>query len=278
MIHIEVQDGEQTDFAERMFVYHYRIFDRYRRRVKQNKNPQKSGHSFCEHIISLALLSDINKNWKPSTYQHELLGCEMNFKFPVAKLADFKKELNPNELENPFAVATNAHITYKEARKQLNSAEKTGKPKQEIYQELFRQKRNLFTALYKAGFKSAVIRDLFEFVGLIMKLPQKMETELETEILEIEKKEAPKVSYFKRFIDRGRKEGRKDGKKDGDKEGFCRAVTQIIYAKFKESGQNLIDIIQKVDDEATLQKVCTATATAQTPEEIMAVIPDSVKS
>jgi hypothetical protein len=64
----------------------------------------------------------------------------------------------------------------------------------------------------------------------------------------------------------------------GEKKGIYWSITQIIYAKFKESGQSLIDRIQKIDDEATLQKVCTATALAQTPEEVMAVISDSVKS
>ncbi|MEQ9235851.1 MAG: hypothetical protein RIG66_17400 [Coleofasciculus sp. E2-BRE-01] len=33
LIHIEVQSQEETNFAERMFVYHYRIFDRYKRNV-----------------------------------------------------------------------------------------------------------------------------------------------------------------------------------------------------------------------------------------------------
>jgi hypothetical protein len=67
-------------------------------------------------------------------------------------------------------------------------------------------------------------------------------------------------------------------KGDGKKEGIYWSMTQSIYAKFKESGQSLIDMIQKIDDEATLQKVCTAAVTAQTTEEIMAVIPDSFKS
>jgi len=31
--HIEVQGEEETDFAERMYVYNYRIFDRYRHQV-----------------------------------------------------------------------------------------------------------------------------------------------------------------------------------------------------------------------------------------------------
>ncbi len=33
LIHIEIQSQEETDFPKRMFVYNYRIFDRYDRSV-----------------------------------------------------------------------------------------------------------------------------------------------------------------------------------------------------------------------------------------------------
>lgn len=33
LVHIEVQSQEEADFAWRMYVYHYRIFDRYNRRI-----------------------------------------------------------------------------------------------------------------------------------------------------------------------------------------------------------------------------------------------------
>ena len=33
LIHIEVQAQVDADFSERMFVYHYRLFDRFRRPV-----------------------------------------------------------------------------------------------------------------------------------------------------------------------------------------------------------------------------------------------------
>ena len=33
LVHIEVQGDEDADFAKRMYIYNYRIFDRYDRRV-----------------------------------------------------------------------------------------------------------------------------------------------------------------------------------------------------------------------------------------------------
>ncbi len=56
-IHLEVQGTAQTEFAERMFVYNYRIYDRYRRPV-----------------ASMAVLADDGLNWKPQAFGFEVLG------------------------------------------------------------------------------------------------------------------------------------------------------------------------------------------------------------
>ena len=51
LIHVEVQSQDEADFAERMFVYHYRISDKYR----------------CP-VVSLAVLGDERRNWKPEKF------------------------------------------------------------------------------------------------------------------------------------------------------------------------------------------------------------------
>ncbi|HIJ20272.1 MAG TPA: hypothetical protein HPP58_04415, partial [Deltaproteobacteria bacterium] len=55
------------------FVYHYRIFDRYRRQV-----------------VSLAILADEKEAWRPVEFSYGRWGCEMQFRFPVIKLLDFR--------------------------------------------------------------------------------------------------------------------------------------------------------------------------------------------
>ena len=49
-VHIEVQGGQEGDFAERLFTYNYRLYDKYRR-----------------PIASLAVLADDRPHWKPQT-------------------------------------------------------------------------------------------------------------------------------------------------------------------------------------------------------------------
>ena len=50
-VHIEVQGQRDADFAQRMFTYNYRLFDRYA----------------CP-IASLAVLADDDDGWKPDHY------------------------------------------------------------------------------------------------------------------------------------------------------------------------------------------------------------------
>ena len=57
LIHVEIQSQVQSEFPERMYVYNYRIFDRYR-----------------QPVLSLAILADDNPDWRPNSYSRELWG------------------------------------------------------------------------------------------------------------------------------------------------------------------------------------------------------------
>ena len=100
-IHVEVQGTRQTEFSKRMFVYNYRIFDRYEKPV-----------------ASLAVLADQHKHWKQTSYGYNVLGCRLTLDFPVAKLTDYDEKLD--ELlasENAFGLITAAHILTRKTRK-----------------------------------------------------------------------------------------------------------------------------------------------------------------
>lgn len=48
LVHVEVQSQPEAEFARRMYVYNYRLFDRYNRRV-----------------ASFAILGDNRRGWRP---------------------------------------------------------------------------------------------------------------------------------------------------------------------------------------------------------------------
>ncbi len=49
LLHLEIQSQYEAGFAERIYVYQYRIYDRYRRKV-----------------ASLVVLGDESRSWRPS--------------------------------------------------------------------------------------------------------------------------------------------------------------------------------------------------------------------
>src|SRR5512135_2782314 len=72
LIHIEIQGDTQQNFSERMYIYNYRLFDRYH-----------------QPVVSFAVLTDTNPNWRPNRYGYERWGCSVGIQFPIVKLYDY---------------------------------------------------------------------------------------------------------------------------------------------------------------------------------------------
>jgi len=100
LIHIEVQGYPDPDFAQRMFVYYYRIFDRY-----------------GVDVVSLALCTDVLPAAHTAPYQRARLGCELTFRFPVVQIHATWRDWAALEQDlNPFAVVVMAHLKAREVR------------------------------------------------------------------------------------------------------------------------------------------------------------------
>ena len=81
LIHIEVQSQYESNFAQRMYVYNYRIFDKFRLPV-----------------VSLAVLGDDRPSWRPDRYKHKLWGSKTLLRFPIVKLLDGARSMgNPRK-------------------------------------------------------------------------------------------------------------------------------------------------------------------------------------
>jgi len=94
LIHIEVQGKKELDFEERMYVYNYRIFDKYKRKT-----------------ASCVILTDEKNEWRPKMFGYNLFGSEIKFSFPVVKLIDYRSKMNELQKDpNPFAIVVMAHL------------------------------------------------------------------------------------------------------------------------------------------------------------------------
>ena len=213
-IHIEVQGTRHPEFAKRMFVYNYRMYDRYDRPV-----------------ASLAVLADKNRLWKPGSYGFSLLGCSHTMTFPVAKLTDYSNNLD--ELlasDNAFGWITAAHILTQQTRK--------------LHQERYDAKLRLVRILYERKWDKQRIIDLFYIADWLMQLPDWLNSKLWHELETTEEKEQVRyVTSIERLgIAKGRVEGRVEGESRLLKRLLERrfgilpqwASEQLTYAKEKE--------------------------------------------
>ncbi|MBW4488779.1 MAG: hypothetical protein KME12_13415 [Trichocoleus desertorum ATA4-8-CV12] len=104
LLHVEVQAKPEANFAERMFVYALRIFDRFR-----------------QPAVSLAILCDAKAEWRPNRYEFSYPGTQLSFQFATVKLLDYQAkwgELEANR--NPFATVVMAHLKAQETKRNAN--------------------------------------------------------------------------------------------------------------------------------------------------------------
>ena len=156
LIHVEVQSQFESDFAERMFVYLYRIYDRYKHRV-----------------ASIAVLGDDRSSWRPNQFGYELWGSEVQFKFPVVKLLDYTQQWSVLEASrNPFATIVMAHLKAQETRTdRLRRLE---------------WKLTITRRLYEQGYSREDVINIFGFIDWVMSLPQELEQEFWLEVIQLE--------------------------------------------------------------------------------------------
>ncbi len=230
LVHIEVQAQEKTDFPHRLYVYNYRIHDRYHRPV-----------------ASFAVLADDNPKWRPTRYTQKLWGCRTEFYFPVVKLLmyrDHQETLKASD--NPFAIVVLAHLKTLETQKDDQSR--------------MRWKVSLTKELYRRGFSRSDILKLYHFIDWLMVLPEDLEQACYRDIEQFEEEhKMPYITTAERIgrtkglaegLEKGKKEGLEKGKKEGLEKGTLigeillaqRILRLTIYSKEELEGKSLEEL------------------------------------
>jgi hypothetical protein len=157
LIHVEIQSQKEGQFGERMFVYYYRLRDKY-----------------DLPIASLAILGDEWETWRPEPFESELWGCEVSFRFPMIKLLDYVPRWAELEAsQNPFAIVVMAHLKTKETRNDAMARKEW--------------KFNLTRLLYERGYERQDIINLFRFIDWILELPEDLKQSFRDELEEYER-------------------------------------------------------------------------------------------
>ncbi len=234
LIHVEVQSQEETNFEQRMFVYHYRLYDRYKRTV-----------------VSLAVLGDERSGWRLNQFDYELWGCEIRFKFPVVKLLDYQQWSALEASRNPFATVVMAHLKAQETRA-------------DRYRR-FEWKLTLTRRLYEQGYSREDVINLFGFIDWVMSLPEELEPEFWREVRNLEEeRRMPYITSIERIgIQKGIEQSREQMR-----QVLLESLEFGLELKFGSEGLGIFSEISQFKEVEQLRAIQTGLKTAQTVEEL----------
>jgi hypothetical protein len=223
LLHLEVQSQTDRGFAQRMFRYHYRVYERY-----------------DQEVVSLAILGDEQKSWRPEGYGYGRWGSEMRLRFPVIKLLEYEwEELEGSE--NPFAVVVMAHLQTQRTREEAP--------------ERLRWKLRLVKGLYERGYSGQDIVEIFLVLDRMMRLPESLELALRDELRDYE--EEKDMTYISSVERIGRQEGIQEGIQQGIQQGqqekARNLIQSLLRSRFGVLDEELLSMVEPLvqipDDE-----------------------------
>jgi hypothetical protein len=204
-VHIEVQTGQESTFAERMYVYNYRLYDRYRRPV-----------------ASLAVLADDAPGWRPTGFSLDLWGCRAGIDFPMAKLLDYAAQPAKSVAEpaNPFEVVVQAHLAALATRQDP--------------QARLGRKIGLTRQLYRLGLEREQILAVYAFIDWVMALPRGLEVDYHNAIESLEEEQKMRyVTTAERIgMEKGERIGMEKGERIGEKRGEAKMLARQLEVRF----------------------------------------------
>ncbi len=236
LVHIEVQGQVEADFAKRMYVYNYRLFDR-----------------FDQQVVSVAVLGDEQADWRPAEYGYALWNCRVSLQFPTVKLLDYAVRWDELEASaNPFAVVVMAHLKAQATRQDIN--------------ERFMWKLRLVRGLYERGFTRHDVLELFRIIDWIIWLPEELTQGFRRTMASYEEeKRMPYVTSIERL-------GRQEGRQEGEVSMARRSLIEVLKARFTAVSPTIVEAIDQIDNPGTLMDLLRRAVTVQRLEDFAQAI------
>jgi hypothetical protein len=236
LIHVEIQGQPEPEFVERMFVYYYRIRDRYHRPV-----------------VSLAVLCDDRPSWRPDRFVYNELGCELEFRFPMVKLIDYRRdEAAVEKSANPFAAVILAQLKVIETRHAPATR--------------WQWKLRLVKGLYDRGLNREQVRQLFRVIDWMLALPPELEQSFRTDLQRFEEaRRMPYVTSVERLA-------REEGEKEGVAKGLQIAIVKVLERKFNKVPAKHIRKVRSVHETEQLSALLQAATDARSLDEVLSLL------
>ena len=248
LVHVEVQGQYEREFAQRMYTYNYRLFDRHQQRV-----------------ISLAILADEQNNWRPSNYGYEIGGCRISLEFPVAKLLDYEADWeNLEQSPNPFGVVVMAHLKTKATQRD---------PENRLQWKL-----RLVRGLYEREYRREDIVELFRFIDWVMVLPEELARGFKEQVRSYEEAERMRyVTSIERIaIEEGRQQGLEQGLEQGTLQTSREYVIEILATRFGEVPSSMVEIINGIDEHSVLKTLFRSAIAINSLEDFQQLLEQTI--
>ena len=221
LIHIEIQNQQKKDFAQRMYDYHTSIYRRYKHKV-----------------ASMAILGDRNKNWKPSFFDYNNLESGVHFYFPIVKLLDYYERLDELETsDNPFAFMVMTHLKMLQAGKDVTN--------------LASWKLEITKTLLERGFSSEITSYVLRFIDMIIRLPIEKEKSYRRQVIEIIKEKKmvrTMIPWEEVAFEEGREKGYNEGREEGIIKKSQEAVIDVLETRFDKVPRSCQSFIKKLSN------------------------------
>lgn len=214
LLHIEIEANPRKLFNERMYVYNYRLFDRYR-----------------VDVVSLGVAIKASSRLPLGRYEREQWGCRVLFEFPVLRLSDFAaRQQELEQSRNPVAVIVLAQLKAIEARKDNRHK--------------LNFKRQLIRMLYGRGYTRAQVLEIFRLIDWVIALPDGLDQQLQKEIVEYEEEKVVLISNIEwlaieRGMKKGLQKGLQQGREEGREEALFSMVSRLFARKFGDLSQRI---------------------------------------
>lgn len=168
-------------------------------------------HQYRRKVVSIAVLIDSNRNFRPARFRMELFGCEIRFTFPVVKLLDFDSE-ETEKNGNPFAIVTRMQLAKLKSERDV--------------ERLYSFKMELTKELYLRNYSKEQVIRLYRFIDYVLKLPKLKALQFKQELELFE--EGRRMPYVTSTELIAREEGLLRGQLETTKE----AVLEVLEVRF----------------------------------------------
>ena len=219
LIHVEIQSQYDIDFIKRMYQYNCLATGQYERSV-----------------ISVAILGDESKSWRPRIYKFGAADYKSIMRFPIAKLVDYESRWEELEAStNPFAIMVMAHLKTKAT--------------QGLPQERLQWKRILARSLFEKGYSAEEVRQQFQLIDRMMALPKPVQRDFK---IEMERYQEEKEMRFMSQIELMAME---DGIEEGTLQTLREDAIAILQKRFSEVSPSLASKLNGLEDTTVLRQL-----------------------